>query len=129
MVELGYYGFDMTPVADLLQVVTSSSNDRFAPRGVDLTYDPDYIKTVRDYVETQGDKIIYIYGAYDTWGACAPSPQAGVDALMMVLPEADHSTRIVDFPEADREVIYNKLMDWLGEGIIQEKFWSYWVGK
>ncbi|WP_298517006.1 S28 family serine protease [uncultured Kordia sp.] len=113
--ELGYYGFDLEPVKDLLKVVKSATNKRFAPSNVDLTYNPNYIKKVRNYIENKGDKILYIYGAYDPWGACAPSPKPHVDALMMVLDGADHSTRIKHFSKEDQEKIYTKLQEWLGE--------------
>jgi len=69
MIELGYYGFDFAPVKDLLKVVKSTSNNRFAPRNVDLTYNPNYIKTVRNYIENKGDNILYIYGEYDYLGS------------------------------------------------------------
>ena len=114
MIELGYYGFDLEPVKDLLVHVKSSSNRRFAPSNVDLTYDPNYIKEVRDYVENKGDKILYIYGGYDPWGACAPEPKSTVDHLMMVLEGGDHSTRIKDFSPDDKRKIYAKLKEWLG---------------
>ncbi|PHS09523.1 MAG: hypothetical protein COA88_04900 [Kordia sp.] len=115
MIELGYYGFDFTPVKDLLEVVTSTSNNRFAPMNVDLTYNPNYIKKVRNYVENKGDQILYIYGEYDTWGACAPTPRASVDALKMVLKGGSHSTRIKHFSPEDQKNIYNKLEEWLGK--------------
>ena len=113
MIELGYYGFDFTPVEDLLEVVKSTSNDRFAPYNVDLTYDKNYIKDVRDYVENKGDKIVYIYGGYDTWGACRPEPNENLDALMMVLPKGAHGTRIKDFSEQDQKKIVDKIKGWL----------------
>ncbi len=115
MIELGYYGFDMAPISDLLQVVKSPSNKRFAPEGVDLTYNPDYIKTVRDYVEQRGNRILYIYGALDPWGACGPTPEKGIDALKMVLPGGHHGTRIRHFPKTDRETIRKKLSEWLAD--------------
>ncbi len=117
MKELGYYGFDLNPVKDLLQIVKSSSNDRFAPKGIDLSYNPDYIKNVRDFVESKGDRILYIYGGNDPWGACAPKPQPHVDALKMVLENGHHGTKIVDFSQQDREKIYAKLQEWLGEDL------------
>ncbi|MBL4604514.1 MAG: hypothetical protein JKY02_02275 [Flavobacteriaceae bacterium] len=49
-----------------------------------LSYNSNYIKEVREYVENRGDKILYIYGEYDPWGACAPNPKNSVDALKMV---------------------------------------------
>lgn len=113
MSELGYYGFDFEPVSDLLKTVKSTSNSRFAPKGVDNTYNPEYIKKVRKYVETRGNRILYIYGAYDTWGSCAPTPNRKLDALKMVLPGGSHSTRVKNFPKEDQEKIRATLDRWL----------------
>lgn len=119
MKELGYYGFDTEPVKDLLKVVKEPTNQRFAPKGVDLTYNPNYIKSVRDYVENQGHKILYIYGELDTWGACAPTPKPGVDALKMVLKGGSHKTRIRHFSEEDQNKIFDQLESWLGGGSVR----------
>lgn len=117
LTELGYYGFDTTPVKDLLKVVHEPTNSRFAPKNADLTYNPNYINEVRDYVENKGNKILYIYGEYDTWGACAPSPKPHVNALKMVLKEGSHKTRIKDFSAEDQKRIYDKLQNWLGYSV------------
>jgi len=117
MTELGYYGFDTTPVKDLLKVVHKPTNLRFAPKNIELTYNPKYIKEVRDFVENKGKKILYIYGEYDTWGACAPTPKPHVDALKMVLKEGSHSTRIKNFSKEDQQRIYDKLQNWLGYSV------------
>jgi hypothetical protein len=113
MLELGYYGFDFEPVSDLLKTVKSTSNSRFAPKGVTITYNPKYIKKVRKYVETKGDKILYIYGGYDTWGSCAPNPDLKLDALKMVLPGGSHSTRVKNFPKEDQDKIMATLNRWM----------------
>ena len=117
LTELGYYGFDTTPVKDLLKVVKEPTNLRFAPKNVDLTYSPEYINEVRDFVENKGKNILYIYGEYDTWGACAPSPKPHVDALKMVLKNGSHTTRIKDFSTKEKELIYEKLQNWLGYSV------------
>lgn len=117
MTELGYYGFDITPVKDLLKMVHKPTNLRFAPKNVDLTYKPNYIKEVRDFVENKGKKILYIYGEFDTWGACAPNPKPHVDALKMILKGGSHSTRIKNFSKEDQQLIYNKLQGWLGYSV------------
>lgn len=111
--ELGYYGFDLEPVADLLTIVKSSSNARFAPKDVVIKYNPKYIKKVRKYVENRGDHILYIYGGYDTWFSCSPTPNPGVDAFKMVLPQGSHSTRVKDFAENDQKLIMDTLTKWL----------------
>jgi len=115
--ELGYYGFDTSPVKDLLKVVQHPTNKRFAPKNVALTYNPNYIKNVRDYIENQGNKILYIYGEYDTWGACAPNPKQHVNFLKMVLKGGSHKTRIKDFTPKDQQLIYDKLQNWLGYSV------------
>lgn len=117
MTELGYYGFDTTSVKDLIKVVHKPTNLRFTPKNVDLTFNPNYINEVRDFVENQGKKILYIYGEYDTWGACAPSPKPHVDALKMILKEGSHSTRIKNFSKEDQQRIYDKLQNWLGYSV------------
>jgi hypothetical protein len=117
MTELGYYGFDTTPVKDMLRYAKNPTNKRFAPKDVDLTYNPEYIKEVRNYVENKGDRILYIYGGYDTWGACAPNPKPDVDAVKMVLKGGSHKTRIKDFGAADRQLIYSTIQRWLGEDV------------
>lgn len=114
MTELGYYGFDTAPVKDLIEVVHEPTNLRFAPAEVDLTYNKEYILGVRDFAENKGKQILYIYGEYDTWGACAPTPMPHVDALKMVLEGGSHSTRIKDFSKEDQQRIYDKLQNWLG---------------
>jgi hypothetical protein len=115
MAELGYYGFDFEPVKDLLKTVKSTSNSRFAPKEIAITYNPKYIKKVRKYVETKGNKILYIYGGYDTWGSCSPTPNPKLDALKMVLPGGSHGTRVKNFPKEDQEKIMATLDRWLTE--------------
>jgi hypothetical protein len=112
MRELGYYGFDLTPVQDLLQVVKSPSNSRFAPK-VPITYDPKCIQRTRKFAETKGDNILYIYGGNDTWVSCSPTPEPTVDALKMVLPGGSHATRIKNFPPESQEKIMQTLKRWL----------------
>lgn len=117
MTELGYYGFDTAPVKDLLKVVHNPTNLRFAPKNVDLKYNPKFINEVRDFAENKGKNILYIYGEYDTWGACAPTPKPHVDALKMVLKGGSHSTRINDFSIEGQKRIYDKLQNWLGYSV------------
>ncbi len=117
MKELGYYGYDLTPVVDLLKEVKSSSNQRFAPKNIDLSYNPSYIKKVRDFIENKGHRILYIYGENDPWYACAPKPKPSVDALVMTLKNGSHATRIKHFSKQDQQIIYNKLQTWLGNTV------------
>jgi len=117
MTELGYYGYDFTPVKDLLQHVKTTSLMCFGPQDVTVTYNSNYIKEVRDYIENNGSKMLYIYGANDPWGACAPNPKPEVDALKMTLEGGHHGTRIKDFSKEDQQKIMDKLQSWLGNDV------------
>lgn len=121
LVELGYYGFDTMNLGHMINHVTDLTNRRFGPKDVVMNYNPEYIKKVRDYAENQGNGILYIYGEYDTWGACAPTPNASLNALKMVLKGGSHATRISSFNKEDREKIYNKLDEWLGSGTVEHR--------
>ena len=115
MKELGYYGFNTQTINDLLTHVKTPNNAFFAPQGVDLTYNPNYMKDVLHSIEQtkKGNNILYIYGEYDTWGACAVTPSEKLDALKMVLKSGSHGTRIRHFSSPDREKIYKQLEKWL----------------
>ena len=111
--ELGYYGFTTGHLADLLEVVKDPDNMFFAPRDQKIDYKDDYMQPILEYVEGQGERMIYIYGALDTWYACAVNPSPLVDHLKMVLPEGSHSTRLVHFPEDQQQMVYDTLKEWL----------------
>ena len=117
MKELGYYGFNTAPVRELLSVVRKPTYMRFAPKNVDLTYNPNYIKGVRDYIENQGNRILYIYGEYDPWIACAPIVKPHVDSFKIVLEGGSQKTGIKQFTMEDKQLIYNKLQNWLGYSV------------
>ena len=68
---------------------------------------------MRSYVEKKGNHILYVYGGYDTWYSCAPTPSPKLDALKMVLPEGSHSTRVKNFPEKEQALIMETLNRWL----------------
>ncbi|MEM6967446.1 MAG: S28 family serine protease [Bacteroidota bacterium] len=112
MTELGYYGFPTENVNDLLVAVKNPTNRLFAPKNVDLTFEP-YLKPVNDFLMKKGKRVLYIYGGLDTWYACGVTPNPKTDALAMVLEDGAHQTRIKDFPKEDQTKIYKKLDKWL----------------
>jgi hypothetical protein len=111
--QLGYYGFNIDPVKDLLKIVNSTSNKRFGPKNVSLEYDPTFMNKARYIIENKSEKILYIYGGLDTWLACAPNPKADLDILKMVLPTGTHATRVRHFSKEDQQKIMETLNKWL----------------
>lgn len=113
LTELGYYGFVKKHVADLLVTEKDANNLRFGPENTDLTFTP-YLQKVVDFLDKKGDRVLYIYGAFDPWTACGYTPTRDVDALRMVKAKGSHQTRIKSFSKEEQEKMFEKLEEWLG---------------
>lgn len=113
MTELGYYSFPKDHVADLLVAEPKPNNLIFAPQETDLSFRPEIGQRTLDYLMKKGNKILYIYGEYDTWTACGIIPSPKTKALRMVQPGGSHSTRIKSFSAEDQELIRKTLAKWL----------------
>jgi len=113
MSELGYYGFITSHLQDLLVAVPEPSNMQFAPQDARIQYNPKYMRRVREYLDREGDRFVYIYGSLDTWTSTGYVPSPLCDAIRCDLPGGDHSTRIADFPAEKQKEIYDCLRRWL----------------
>jgi hypothetical protein len=110
--EIGYCPYIYSQVQDLLQFVPLPDYRAFAPRGVDLIFRPEVMQDVIPWLETQGQRIIYIYGEIDPWTAATVAPYAGLDVLKVVQPGGNHSVRIRDLDQKD--LVIQTLERWLG---------------
>lgn len=111
MRELGYY------VMDTVELSAWLSQDRyshrpFAPKHEDLSYNATYMPAVKDYVENQGEQMIWVYGGLDPWGACAVTPK-GKSTLKLVKPDGTHRTRIADLDSLQQKQAYDSIKVWL----------------
>lgn len=111
--ELGYYGFETKHLGQLLEKVREPDNAFFAPAEIALAYENSLMKEVQNSLEKKRKKVIYIYGAMDTWYACAITPSPQSQSLKMVKPNGTHSTRIKDFSKREQEQIYYLLEKWI----------------
>ncbi len=99
------------PVADLLQKANKDGLKLFIPDGVSI--DPDFEKMdiITSWLESSGERILYIYGGLDPWTACQVSPDKGLDALKVIQPGATHGVKL---QECDlKGQVYDKLDEWL----------------
>ena len=110
--EIGYCPYIYDQVKDLLQFVTQPDYRAFAPRGVDLVFRPEVMQDVIPWLQTQGQRIIYIYGGIDPWTAAAVEPAASLDVLKIVQPGGNHSIRIRNLDQ--RDLVIQTLERWLG---------------
>lgn len=112
LTETGYTAIYMDPVADLLQAVPDPTYAAFAPPDADLVYRPEAMQDIVAWLQTEGDRMIYIYGGWDPWTGCAVELTGAADALKVVQPGADHGVTILGLD--DRDLVLSTLGAWLG---------------
>ena len=113
MTENGYYGFIHKPFEGLLDDLDRYDNEIFAPQGIPLTFDKDYMTRVRVFLHLYGDKVIYIQGGNDPWAACRFVPPAQRDAVYIEKEGASHRLRIEGLDANQQQEIYDALKRWL----------------
>ena len=118
--EFGYYGYLRNHVQDLLSE-TNYDNTNYAPQNVDITFNPKTMKDLNDWLQSEGDNIIYIYGELDPWSGTAVEVTDQTNALKMVLKSGNHFTCINTFPKDEQEKILTTLEDWLDVIIQRDK--------
>jgi hypothetical protein len=121
MTEQGYYGYRFDRFEGLLNHVSDSEHPDFlfsAPQGIEMTFNPDHNKRVYDYLYNKGNNFLYIYGADDTWTATGVEMSGSPTNSLVIKKEGgDHTTRIMNLEESDREVVLTKLSEWLSISI------------
>ena len=116
--EFGYYGYEVEPFKASLRALGSDANPSaiFTPNRMAVEYDGGALaQSVYDWIDSQGDEIIYVNGALDTWSATAMPPNEDRDALYFFLEGESHGTaRIRNMTEAQKESIRDALERWMG---------------
>ncbi|MCA1756924.1 MAG: hypothetical protein LC649_05650 [Bacteroidales bacterium] len=116
LTEIGYYGYRFDIFNDLLLYVSDGELPDFAfsaPDGVSLDYDYSVAENVDNYIRNASN-FIFIYGMKDTWSATSVTLSGQSNSLKIMKKEGDHSTRIDNLDENDRELVLGTLNDWLG---------------
>jgi len=109
--ELGYYRLVDEHVSHLLVDLPDPSYSYFAPSGVPLNFNPAIMQDLDNWLQTEGNNIIYIYGEIDPWTAGAIESTGSTNAVKIIQPGANHSILIENLDQ--KELIYNTLENWL----------------
>jgi hypothetical protein len=111
--EIGYYSYNLTPFADLLEQVTDGSFAFNAPPGTKPDFNPSVMRDVSDWILEYGDNMIFIYGESDPWSASAVELNGNTNSLLITKSGGSHTTRIRDLSKRDKMMIKDKLEKWL----------------
>lgn len=113
MTEIGMYGYRIDRFEKYLSDTVNIKFDFTIPNGVQYSFNPAPMRDVKDWLDTKGSNILFIYGALDPWSATAYVPSKTTNIKVFFNPNGTHATRIGSFPKETREEIYQTLEKWL----------------
>ena len=112
--ETGYYGYETEPFKEFLKAVPEHPHAAFVPGKMKVAYNPTLSNKVYNWLKTNGNQFIYIYGATDTWTSAGVPPSDKVDALWFHLAGRNHfDARIKNFTPEERKKMVDALEKWL----------------
>ncbi|MEZ4686328.1 MAG: hypothetical protein R3B47_09745 [Bacteroidia bacterium] len=83
---------------------------------MDVAFDGSLLPKVSNWLRTEGDRFIYIYGQEDTWSATSVPPSDEVDAVWFILQGKHHgNARIANMSEEEKARFMAALKRWLME--------------
>lgn len=110
--ELGYGDIPRDHLADLLE--TQDAPRRFLPEGVEATYDPAPMLDVDQWVKTDAERLLFIYGEWDPWTAGRFELGDAADSATFTVAGGTHGATILDLSEGDLEEVEQMLDRWTG---------------
>ncbi len=113
LTEMGFYDYDIKPFKKYLDDTVNITFDFKIPEEVHYSYNPSVMKNINNWVQNNGNYMLYIYGEYDPWGATGVTPSDNTISVTMINPKGNHATRIKSFPEDMQTNIYQLLESWL----------------
>jgi len=116
LTEIGMYGYEIGPFKKYLKDTTNITFEFNLPEGVEeVTYNYEAMHDINQWIQTEGNYMLYIYGKNDAYFATAVEPSKNTNAVRMVNPKGCHTTRIETFPDNMKKEIYKILQDWMSE--------------
>lgn len=113
-VQLGYPAVDEANVADLMMYPGLDVPSSFIVPGPgkDTVFDPGAMTDVADWLATEGESMLFLYGENDPYSAAAFELGGAKDSFRFFVPEGNHGSEILDLPAADRDAALEALEAW-----------------
>ena len=111
--QMGYYGYDITNLKDLLKEVKEPTSRIFLPKYLNPEFDCCTMQDINNWIQKHGNNMIFIYGEIDAWSSTAVELTGETNSIKMIKTGGNHRTRIKSFNEKDQQFIVNTLTDWI----------------
>jgi len=100
---------------DGLTRYTDADYDGIYPVGAPIpTYTPAAMADIDQWVQTEGTRLLFIYGEWDPWTAGRYALGGATDSISVTAPQMTHGAGFGSLTSADRAAGYAKLEAWTG---------------
>lgn len=113
MTEVGMYGYKVEPFSEYLTDTTNIIFGFTMPEGVEYEYDFEAMKDVKEWLDKNGNNMLYLYGEFDPWSASAYRASEETNSVTLFNPGYHHGTRIRNLPDSLKDSVYVTLEKWL----------------
>ena len=116
LTEQGIYGYETAPFNNYFKTDDVYKFDWAFPDGISKPHSNATMLEIKSFLDTSAEKMLFIYGEYDTWSATAVELSEDAskrEVYKYVKPKGDHKTRIKSFDTENQEEIYNIIDGWL----------------
>jgi hypothetical protein len=120
--EIGYPARSWPHLEDLLAYLPISLHQEYGfPPDLRLEYNYLSIPDILQWVQTQGNNIVLLYGGADPWTAGAIELTGQTNAIKLIKPGGSHRVRLADFSE--RNQVLATLGQWVGLDLLARVTW------
>ena len=116
LTEQGIYGYETIPFEKYLHTDKIYTFDWAFPEGITKAYDVKPMLRIKTFLDSNAEKMLFIYGEYDAWSSTAVDLSENADKRELykfVKTEGDHKTRIKSFDAEEQKEIYSIIDSWL----------------
>jgi hypothetical protein len=85
--------------------------------GLQLVYRPEVMRDICEWVASEGDNMIFIYGGDDPWTAAAIELDGSTNSIRIINPGSGHDADIRALSGTGRTQVFSALEQWLGVSI------------
>lgn len=116
LTEQGIYGYETAPFKKYLNTEKIYTFDWAFPEGITKPFDPQPMREIKSFLDTSAEKMLFIYGEYDTWNSTAVELKDDASKREMykfVRPKGNHRDRIKSFSQDRQKQIYGIIDGWI----------------
>jgi hypothetical protein len=87
----------------------------FVPREIPMKFEPGAMRDVDRWVRHNADRMLFVYGENDPWGAEPFRLGKGArDSYVLTAPGANHGARVAGLVEDEKALATAKILEWAG---------------